>query len=437
LKSFLSLSFNTIRRATATISSKQKLKDLAATSLYRNAVYLILNTAITSLLGFFFWMIVARYYSEAEVGYSSAIISAISLLVVISLAGLNSSIIRFLPRAEKPRELINSCLTFSGLASVIIATIFVMGIDFWSPALVFIKENIVFTLAFIIFTSVRTISTLVNDTFVASRKANFVLFKSAIFSIVKLPLPVLLVSFFLSFGVVASWGIAAIVALAFSLFLLLPRVQANYKPIPALNTGMIKELWRYSSISYVANLLSSSLGLILPLLVVNVLDSSQNAFFYVAWMLSSLLFAIPHAVSHSLFAEGSHFEDRLRENVLKSLKFIFLLLVPSIIVLVLAGKWLLLAFGQSYSLNALKLLWILSISSLPVAFTSLYTTILRVKNRLKELIILWACIVFIVLVVGYLTMPDIGIEGVGYAWLGTHILVSIYIFASKKLLPKK
>jgi Polysaccharide biosynthesis protein. len=64
----------------------------------------MLNIAVMALCGFFFWMVVARFYTEAEVGYSSAIISAISLLALISMVGLNTSLIRFLSHAENHRS---------------------------------------------------------------------------------------------------------------------------------------------------------------------------------------------------------------------------------------------------------------------------------------------------------------------------------------------
>ena len=437
MKSFLSLSFNILRSTIATVTSRRKLIKLAAVPLYRNAVYLILNTAITSLLGFFFWMIVARYYSEVEVGYSSAIISAISLLAMISIAGFNSLLIRFLPQAEKPQDLINSCLTISGLFSIVIAIIFITGLDFWSPALAFIKDNTIFTLAFIVFTSFWTLSTLLNTTFVAKRRAGFTLAKAVIFSVLKIPLPILFVLYFRSFGVVASWGIAIIVAVAIALLFFMPKAQKGYKPVPTLNIGLIKNTWRYSAGNYVTNILSASLGFILPIMVVNLLDSSQNAYFYIAWMISCLLFTIPRSISTSLFAEGSHFQDKLRENAIKSLKFTFLLLIPSLVILIIVGKYLLLAFGQSYSLQALDLLWVLSISSLPVAINSLYTSILRIEGKLKELMAISGLITVPVLLVSYLIVPEIGIIGIGYAWLGAETMLSAYIIISKKLLPKK
>jgi O-antigen/teichoic acid export membrane protein len=148
-------------------------------------------------------------------------------------------------------------------------------------------------------------------------------------------------------------------------------------------------------------------------------------------MMAGLLFAIPGAISTSLFAEGSHFEDKLKENVTKSVKFTYLLLVPAVIVLVLVGKWLLLAFGQSYSANALHLLWVLSLSSLPLALSYIYTGILLVTGRIKELIAIWGFIALGTLLASYLVMPVTGIVGIGYAWLGAHTIVAIYVLARR------
>ena len=420
-----------ITEAINTITSRRKLKQVAATPLYSNAFYLMLNTAVMALCGFFFWMVVARFYTEAEVGFSSAIISAISLIAAISLVGLNTSLIRFLPQADKPQELINSCYTLSALVSLVVAGIFIAGLGFWSPALAFIRQNAIFTAAFIIFALLWTLSSLVDSTFIARRRAGFVLSKNTIYSVLKIPLPILFVLFFRTFGIVASWGIAGAVALVISLFLFLPRVQNLYKPAPNLRLGLIKDMRRYSAGNYLANLLSASPAFILPLMVVNLLGAEQNAYFYVAWMIASLLSAIPTSVSQSLFAEGSHFEDKLRENVTKSLKFTFLLLVPAVTVLILVGRWLLLAFGQSYSLNALPLLWILSLSSLPLAINHLYTSILRVKSRLKELMAIWGFIALAVLLVSYLIMPASGIMGIGCAWFGAQAAVAIYVLARR------
>jgi O-antigen/teichoic acid export membrane protein len=109
------------------------------------------------------------------------------------------------------------------------------------------------------------------------------------------------------------------------------------------------------------------------------------------------------------------------------------LLVPAVIVLVLVGKWLLLAFGQSYSANALKLLWILALSGLPLGINYIYSGILRVTGRLKELAVIWGLVALAVLLVSFLIMPITGIIGIGYVWLGTQVVVAIYILAARRL----
>ncbi len=423
--------FKVIAEAIDIITSREKLKQTVATPLYSNAFYLMLNTGVLALLGFFFWMIVARFYTEAEVGFSSAIISAISLLALISMVGLNISIVRFLPHADKPQDLINSCYTLSGLISLAVAGIFLAGLGFWSPALAFVNQHAVFASAFIVFTILWTLSGMVDFTFVARRRADFVLSKNTIFSVLKLPLPILFVLFFHTFGIVASWGIAAAVAVAVSIFLFLRRVQDSYKPVPTLKLSLLKDMWRYSGGNYLASLFAGCPAFILPLMVVNILGAEQNAYFYIGWMMAGLLFAIPRAVSQSLFAEGSHFEDKLRENVTRSVKLTYLLLVPAVIVLILAGKWVLLVFGQSYSLNGLHLLWVLSLSSLPLAINSIYFTILRVTGRIKELVAIWGFIALSVLLASYLIMPVTGIIGIGYAWLGAQAVVAIYVLARR------
>lgn len=426
--------FKVLKEAVDVVTSRKRLKQVIKTPLYSNAFYLMLNTAVMSFLGFFFWLIVARFYTEAEVGYSSAIIASISLLGVFSQLGLNFSITRFLPQADKPQELINTCFTLSSLVSLVIAGIFLAGLNLWSPALSFITKNAIFTLAFIAFTLLWTLSSLVNSSFIATRRAEFTLYKGVIFSVLKLPLPILFVLFFHSFGIVSSWGIALGVAIAISLFLFLPEVQNPYRPVPTLRLGLIKDMWQYSGGNYLTNLLAASPAFILPLMVVNLLGAEQNAYFYIAWMIAGLLSAVPGAVSASLFAEGSHFEEKLRENVIKSLKFSFLLLVPAVILLVLSGKWLLLAFGQSYSANALHLLWVLCLSSLPLGINHIYSTILRVTNRIKELMIIWGFIAVAVLIASYLIMPIAGIIGIGYAWLGAQAIVAIYVLARRLLI---
>ena len=414
----------------------QQLPHHIKDPLYSNSLFLIANTVVTVLLGYLFWVVVARYYSEGDVGYGNAVIMAISLISLFSRLGLDIALIRFLPKAEKPIEMINSCFILSGAVSLVLAIIFVAAVDVLSPELGFINDNAVFALVFVLFSALWTLSWMLDYIFIARRRAAFVLYKNTIFSVLKLILPFILVSFFYAFGIVSSWGIAAGVGLVVTLLLFLPRTLKGYRVRLRIDFNIIKGLWGYSFKNYFYTIFGSGPHFILPIMITNRLGPEQNAYFYMAWMIVTM---IPTAVAQSLFAEGSHFEDRLDKDVYRSLKFMFILLVPILVLIIACGKWILMAFGASYAENATLLLRILAISSIFSAINSVYTSILLVRHRIKELILLTAISGAILLIGSYYitTISGIGIAGVGYSWWVGQGLFSVYVLVAMKRLKRR
>ena len=117
-------------------TSKQKLRQLWHIPLYSNAFYLMAANAAAALLGFIFWIVVARFYSPEDVGLASAAIAALGLLAAISYLGLGMGLIRFLPQSgENADSMINTVLTIGTLSSIVAVFIFIAGLGFWSPAL--------------------------------------------------------------------------------------------------------------------------------------------------------------------------------------------------------------------------------------------------------------------------------------------------------------
>ena len=80
---------------------REEMRSLIGASLYRNAAYLLLGTAVISATGFVFWIIAARLYPVEVVGVGSAIISALGLMAVLPELGLATGLVRFLPGAGK------------------------------------------------------------------------------------------------------------------------------------------------------------------------------------------------------------------------------------------------------------------------------------------------------------------------------------------------
>ena len=126
---------------------------------------------------------------------------------------------------------------------------------------------------------------------------------------------------------------------------------------------------------------------------------------------------------------STNFPDRqtIKKNGVRSLKLVYLLLIPSVFVIIIISEWLLSAFGVNYVTNAKILLWLLSVSSLFLGFTGVYTSILKSQDRLKELIWITGSSSLLVLVFSYFLISYWGITCIGFIWLGVQGIMSIVL----------
>ncbi len=410
------------------VISRKRRREAWRTALYVNSIYLIMNSAASAVLGFVFWVVVARLYAPGEVGLGAALISAASGLAFASSLGLGAGLIRFLPSAGTNRSaLMNSCFTLSGLTAIVAAAIFLAGLPLWSPALGLVRDNPISVAAFIAIVVAGTIYSLLSETFVALRRAQFVLIKNLLQGLLKVALVLAMASLFQVFGIFISWGLAVAVALGLGILLFLPWLQPGYRPLPSLQRRVSNEMVHFSFANYASTGLWNAPAWLLPIMVVNLLGGEANAYFYMSWAMAGLLFAIPLATSLSLFAEGSHQEEFLGRDVRRSLKLIIVLLLPTIAAMTVMGDKLLLVFGRNYSLEGAKLLWVLAPSALPLSLNVVYLGIARVRKRLKDIILIAAAVGLGTLVLSYLLIPYLGILAPGVGWLVSHSLVALAV----------
>lgn len=398
--------------------------------LYANSLYILTNSVVTAAVGFVFWFVAARFYSDADVGLGSAAISAMSLLSAVSLLGLNFGLVRFLASSGKRApELINTCFTIGSAVSAVAAVIFLLGVGIWSPALRFISQNGIYFASFVIFTVASTALSLSNYTFIAERRTGYSAGQGAIFSIIKVGLVVILAIFFGSFGIFSSWGLATVVAVGISIFIFLPRIQAGYRPATVIKGKMVKEIFRFSFQNYLSGLLWDAPMFILPIIVLNVLGAEQNAYFYIAWAFGGILRSIPMATSLSLLAEGSSNQERLTSHIQRSLKITLILLLPAVVLTLTIGDKLLVLFGPAYSQQGTKLLWLVAIAALPISVNFIYLSVRRVEKRLKGVLLLTAFVAIVTLGLSYVLLPRMSLAGTGIAWLTAQGVPAVIILA--------
>ena len=404
---------------------------IVSDSLYRNSIFLMVSTAVMAFFGFFFWIVNARLFTPEQVGTATALISVVTLISSFSLLGLNNALVRFLPTSERKNQKINTSFTLVASASALMALIYLIFINKFSPKLLFVRENLFFATFFIVVIVFSALNTISENIFIAYRSSKYILIKNTVLSLVKLALPIFLISLG-AYGIFASVGIA--VAIAFILSLIFLIFKFGYLIKPTVNREVVRRMTKFSLGNYIAGFIGGLPSMILPIIVLNNLGAKFSAYFYMDMMIANLIYIIPMATSQSLFAEGSYSETELKKHLVKAVKINFLLLVPAILITIFFGKYVLLAFGKQYSKEGFILLQLLAVSGIFYSINSIFGSILKIKHKIKEFVTICIINTLLILSLSYLLISK-ELLGLGFAWIIGQIVISIiYLFFFKKLL---
>ncbi len=394
----------------------QKSLELWRTnSLFRNAVYLMFSTAILSVLGFVFWIFVAHLYSPAQIGSASALIATMLLVSYISYVGLNSSLVRFLAKSKNPSSDINaSLLTVGTVAAVASSAVLTFGKSLFTDNLSWFHSSTIGPVLFVLVTVISTLNTLTDSVFISRRQAKFHTIAYGVFGTVRLIVPILLVAAG-AMGIFLAFAIAAGVSLLLSLFFMWR--GCDYHPWTAPNWRFIIESRRYTTHNYIANLLTSLPGQLMPTFIIVNLGATQTGFFSMAWTMANLLYVIPSAITSSLLAESSHDPAEQGRNLAHAIRIMTIALMPIVLVSVLIAPYLLQLFGMEYSQHSTLPFQILALVTFFLAANSIGTTIMNLENRSGSVVI-----VQLVIVLGTFGLAQEfvhhGTAGVSLAFLG-------------------
>lgn len=394
-------------------SIKNKLIDLYHNRLFLNSFYLMLATAVMSGLGFFFWLINSRFFTTADIGLATTLISIMSLIAILSVVGFDNSFVRFLSKSKEKNDELNTGLLLSGLAAFFLSLLFIIFVPLISPQLAFIKSNFLVASAFILFCIMASLNTLTDSVFLAYRETRYTLIINTIFSLVKVALPFA----FLNFGALGIFSSAALAqSVGFVLSIALMIKKMGYRPQFVINRRVLTRVWKFCAGNYVIKILNLLPPTLLPLLITNHLGAEQAAYYFMAMMIGNLLYVIPWSTAKSLLAEGSHDEKTFHINTKKSIRIIAYLLVPMLLIFLFGGSNILLIFGKKYSTEGLVFLQLVLVTSLAVSANSIYGSYFQITRNLKVLIFANACYAGVIVGLSYALLP-FGLAGIGIAWL--------------------
>ncbi len=407
-----------------------RLREHLRSPLYFNGYALTVSSAATSLIGILYWALAARFYTAEAVGKNSAAIAVILFLSGISGLNLDNTLVRFIPRAgRKAGRLIARAYLISLLVGIVVAPIFLTGLNLWSPALSFLNSNLAFSLMFMLAVLSGIIFVQEDGALTGMRLAKWVVVENTTYASLKLILLIIFARLIPQYGILLSWVAPVVVIIPIvNGFIFKKFIPAHIEATREIGEETQAPYVKYTASNYLGFLFYNAYAMLPPLLVIQFLGSKANAYFYLPWVIFSSLRLYTINMSTSMTVEGSLFQaksfDYFRHVLLNALK----LLTPVVLGLVLVAPLLLRVFGPEYAVQGTTLLRLLALSVIPNSLVSLYLGVSRLKYRFREIMLIQGTFAILSLSLTYILLPKVGIAGVGIAWIVSQTLIALAIF---------
>lgn len=372
-----------------------------------------------------------------------AVVSSIFLLGDIATLGINFVFVRYLPDTEVNQvNLMSTGFVAAGVASLLVSIVYLIGLPLWAPGLSFILDGYLFLIGILFGTLAWTVFSLLDELFIGLRCSKFVVIKNGAFNLVKL-IAVILLGGFGANGIFGTW-FASLLLVLFGIAYFAKRYQRlNYPPSfkkLGINPGV---LMRFSVANYLASLSRLAPGHVFTIMIVNLVSPAMGAFFFIAWTIATFVSGISFNISNAMLAEASARLDHLHKQVRKALLFAFLIVTPTVVLVVTLGDRLLLLFGEEYSLNATSTFKLLAIATIPVIWVNVFLAIKRAEEDNVSLIIVPVALIVGAILLGYWLLGRYGMIGIGVAWLVVHTVAALLVtpklfklsFMTERMLP--
>ncbi|MCA1693427.1 MAG: hypothetical protein LC749_01115 [Actinobacteria bacterium] len=403
---------------------------LASEPLLRNSAYIMATNVVTSLLGYVFWLLVARTSDAETIGGGAATTSALLGAALFGSVGAAAAMIEWLPKSRTALEwrrrvtagVVVAVSTSTAGALVVTA---LLGYMFnILPTLRTPGGGLLFCLGSMFF----AVGTLVDYVALSERRGEVMLLRNLVSTCLRIPLlflPTLVPG--TTDQVLASWTLSAGLSLLVSIAAFKGDGGRSLRPELGRLTVDLRQMAGSLVGQHLITIAAVLATYLLPVLVVARLSTSANAYFYATWMLGSVFFMISPAVSTSLFAEGTTSPGAMQSLVRKSVMIISALLVVPMLVYLLGGRLLLGTFGPAYPAAGGLLLVLLTLSAIPDAVTNIAVGVMRATNRLRSAMWLNTAMLVACLVGSWFLLPHLGIVAVGISWIGSQSLGALWV----------
>jgi O-antigen/teichoic acid export membrane protein len=388
----------------------------------RNLVALLATTGLTSALGFLYWNIAARLFSQQAVGYGTAAVSAMTFISTVGVSGLGMLLIGDLPKRQNRAGLISAAMLTAAGGSIVLALIFVLIVPHLTTHYNDIAGSIGGASLFCAGVALTAMSVVFDLATIGMQRGSLQLIRNLAFVVIKLLTLVgaaVLVHYSTGIGLFASWVVAIPAALLLiGVRLLFARARILARPDWQVLRSLARVLFAHNWL----NLALQVRGLITPVIVAAILAPAINAAYYVAMTICTGLFILPMHLSTALFAATSNDHKLVARKLRFAARVSLALGIPAMVVLGVGAHFILSLFGRGYAQAATLPMVLIVLNYLPTLPNSFYISVSRATGRISQAAVIMS--IFAVIEVAGVVIGCVryGLVGMAAASLGLSVL---------------
>ncbi len=395
-----------------------RLRRHLADPLFATSYLLLLAAGGAAVLGFAFWIVVARRLPAETFGPAGAVVSAMVFVSGASATGLGQVLVRFLPATGRgAARLVLSVYAASAAITGALALAAALTAATWSTKLAFLAHDGLWTAGFVAGSVGLALFALQDSVLTGIRQARWIPVENVAYGAVRLV--AVGVASAGTATVAAAWAVPAAIAVGAVSLLLAVRLLPRHAAAAAAGAEP-RNVTRFA----LANWLGSALGLaavtFTPIAVVAAVDARPGSRFYAAWTVMVGLSLIAVSTATSLTSLAAADATALRAATKRALKQVLALSLVAVAVLAVLAPQVMALFGPDYE-NAADTLRLLSLSILPFGVSMVGLGVARVRGALGSILAWEATLCGAVAVLLAVLVPPHGIDGAALAWLCAQI----------------
>jgi O-antigen/teichoic acid export membrane protein len=354
-----------------------------ANPLSRGGLALLVNTGLTAVLGFAYWVIAAHLFSTYAVGVAGALVAATTLFSGLGQLNLSGMLMRFLPRAGgKSRRLVLLTYAYAASVSTLLAALSLVGIRYFASPRSPLRLDELQAAFFVLAVAATAVFTIQDSVLIAVRKAVWVPVENGSFGAAKIATLFLLAPLGTAFALFGAWMIPltmTIPVISAALFYRFLPKASGLRQATLLGRRTRSRIIRFTAGDATGGLFTQAWTYLPPVIIASTLGASVNALYYISFLFSSTIDQIAANFSSPLTVEGAHAPEEIAKLIRSTLRHIYTIILPTVIVLLITCPWLVRAFGDKY-VGAVPSMRLLLIACLPKAISIVYYAYCRVQR---------------------------------------------------------